>query len=43
VTDSRSTNGTWINGQRMAEADVVVGDEIAIACTHRFRLDGSAD
>jgi hypothetical protein len=42
VTDLQSTNGTWVNGKRVAAVDLAVGDEIAIACTHRFRLDGVA-
>ncbi|MBX3189801.1 MAG: FHA domain-containing protein [Labilithrix sp.] len=42
VRDLGSTNGTWKNGERVVEgALVATGDEIAIACTHRFRVDGS--
>jgi hypothetical protein len=44
VTDAKSTNGTWLNGRRIeSSASASVGDEIAIACTHRFRIDGSIE
>jgi hypothetical protein len=41
VTDLRSTNGTWVRGARIEVADVVPGEEVAIAWTHRLRLDGA--
>jgi hypothetical protein len=40
IIDARSTNGTWVRGQRVDMAVIAPGDELAIACTHRFRLDG---
>jgi hypothetical protein len=41
VSDLKSTNGTWVNGLRISSVEVVPGDEIAVACTHRIRLDGA--
>jgi hypothetical protein len=40
VTDLRSTNGTWVRGARVEVAEALPGEEIAIACTHRLRVDG---
>jgi hypothetical protein len=40
VTDCQSTNGTWIAGARIDVAELRSGDELAIAWSHRFRLDG---
>jgi len=41
VTDAKSTNGTWLGGQRIESGEAAIGDQIAIACTHRFRIDGT--
>lgn len=40
VLDLSSTNGTWVGGRRVRDIEVQPGEEIAIACTHRFRVDG---
>lgn len=40
VIDRGSTNGTWVRGERVHEARAGIGDEIAIASTHRFVLVG---
>ncbi len=37
VRDSKSTNGTWVNGKEVGEAVLAHGDEIALA-TLRFRF-----
>ncbi|HEY1957772.1 MAG TPA: FHA domain-containing protein [Polyangiaceae bacterium] len=38
--DLRSTNGTTVNGERVTERrDLVPGDEIAVAWSHRFLFD----
>jgi hypothetical protein len=42
VRDLGSTNGTWLHGQPILEAELRPGDELAIAGTHRVRLDGAA-
>ncbi len=39
VRDLGSTNGTWINGRRIAAAWIRPGDEVAIADI-RFRMGG---
>ena len=39
VRDLGSTNGTWINGHRIAEGRLRPGDELAIAGL-RYRLEG---
>jgi pSer/pThr/pTyr-binding forkhead associated (FHA) protein len=37
LRDLGSSNGTWVNGRRVVEAEVTTGDEIVLgAC--RFRL-----
>jgi len=41
VTDLKSTNGTWLRGKRIEVALAEPGDEIAVACTHRLRVDGA--
>jgi pSer/pThr/pTyr-binding forkhead associated (FHA) protein len=41
VRDLGSTNGTWINGLRVAEGRLRPGDELAIAGV-RYRLEGGA-
>jgi hypothetical protein len=38
--EHRPKTAPRVNGRRIDDADVAVGDEIAIACTHRFRVDG---
>jgi len=40
VEDLGSTNGTWLAGRRVEKAELRVGDEVAVAGTHRLRLDG---
>jgi ABC-type multidrug transport system ATPase subunit len=40
ITDLRSHNGTFVNGQRVSKAPLVIGDLVAIG-QHRFRVDGS--
>jgi pSer/pThr/pTyr-binding forkhead associated (FHA) protein len=40
VRDLGSTNGTWINGRRVARGRLKPSDEISIAHI-RYRLDGS--
>lgn len=37
LVDLGSTNGTWVNGRRVGEAEVVPGDEIQLGAV-RFRL-----
>jgi pSer/pThr/pTyr-binding forkhead associated (FHA) protein len=37
LRDLGSSNGTWVNGRRVIEAEVAAGDELCLgAC--RFRL-----
>lgn len=39
--DLSSTRGTFLRGQKIAAAPLLPGEELAIAGTHRVRLDGS--
>jgi pSer/pThr/pTyr-binding forkhead associated (FHA) protein len=39
VRDLGSTNGTWINGLRVAEGRLLPGDELAVAGL-RYRFEG---
>ncbi|HEY8207563.1 MAG TPA: FHA domain-containing protein, partial [Myxococcaceae bacterium] len=41
VRDLGSMNGVYVRGQRVREAALVPGDEIAICGTLRLRLDGA--
>jgi hypothetical protein len=39
VTDFETTNGTFVDGERIDSLVISPGDEIAIAWSHRLRLD----
>ncbi|MCC6900269.1 MAG: FHA domain-containing protein [Polyangiaceae bacterium] len=41
IRDFSSTNGTWVDGRRVAEGVLLPGSELAFAGTLRFRLDGA--
>ncbi|MBX3231307.1 MAG: FHA domain-containing protein [Labilithrix sp.] len=42
VTDQRSTQGTWVRDLSIREpTEVAPGEEIAIACGHRLRIEGA--
>ncbi|MBI3205738.1 MAG: FHA domain-containing protein [Myxococcales bacterium] len=41
LRDLCSTNGTWVDGRRIAEGILLPGSEVAFAGTLRFRLDGA--
>ena len=40
VRDLGSTNGTFVGGASVREAELAPGDEVAVAWSHRLRLDG---
>ena len=42
IADLQSTNGTFVNGERIAEQDLGVGDEVRIGLT-TFRLEQVPD
>jgi len=39
VKDLRSKNGTWVNGLRIQETEVAIGDELWFSKQCRFRLE----
>lgn len=41
IRDLGSTNGTWLDGRRVAEGILLPRSEVAFAGTLRFRLDGA--
>jgi FHA domain len=41
VKDRRTTNGTYVHGESILEMELAPGDEVAVAWSHRLRLDGA--